>query len=648
MTLVFETLSPEIPSSIDYLKVAKQILDAIYYLHNYVDCTHGLIDPSCIVWSPEGDLKLSRWPVNLLTDGGFSLGSRTIFPPDVCFVAPEQVKSATRRAAKTCDIWSAGLTLLRLIKSTCKLPENPCRIAFCDSSKQVLEQIDGQLTDNVVSDPSMWNLFFQRALEPDPALRATMDELYSILHIEKPILIADQFKIPLDVGLWEKKAHRASTLDIGEIYFLWRLSIGRNFESEQRQDDYPPIFKIPYLIVTERQSSCEVEPQLLDHIIMDTNSKLIPLEKFKADVDQLERRIFHPLVMTDIEYMKDDTFFPSSSTDSGGFVNLETQGDRRKLSRAFTFADLDTISIESNIKNRMRESSKTLPVVIKEANFAYQCERMMLFKRLLNSYPFLRDQLIREASVDIPPYYRAQVWATLLNVDRRKSEKLYQSIDKSAPVGTERQINVDIPRCHQYNDLMASPQGHQKLARVLKAWLNHNSSDYVYWQGLDSLVAPFLLLNFDNEAMAFACFNAFVDKYLRGMFQKENQLIVQQYLTMFSELLSYHDASLASHLEKLGFLPNLYAIPWFLTMFTHVLPLHKILHIWDCLMLGDEKFPLCIGLAILNQLRDDLMGFSFNDCLGMFSDLPEIDIEKCIRDANHFYSMTPDKLINLK
>lgn len=108
----------------------------------------------------------------------------------------------------------------------------------------------------------------------------------------------------------------------------------------------------------------------------------------------------------------------------------------------------------------------------------------------------------------------------------------------------------------------------QKLARILKAWLEHNMPEYVYWQVLDSLAAPFLLLNFNGEPLAFACFNAL--------------------------------------------------------------------------------FPLCIGLAILNQLRQELMDYSFNDCIVAFSDLPEIDIERCIRDASHFYNSTPDKLISLK
>lgn len=60
------------------------------------------------------------------------------------------------------------------------------------------------------------------------------------------------------------------------------------------------------------------------------------------------------------------------------------------------------------------------------------------------------------------------------------------------------QIEVDIPRCHQYNPLMASSEAHAKLKRILKAWITEHPQ-FVYWQGLDSLCAPFLYLNFSDE-----------------------------------------------------------------------------------------------------------------------------------------------------
>lgn len=655
ITLVLEDLPSTAPVNIDFLKVAKQLLDALGHLHKVVQAVHGLISSESFVWLGE-DLKLAHWPINLLTNGGLSLGAASILPRDLTYVAPEQVRLPGVQATQQSDIWSASLVLIKLIKPDCKLSENPCRLAFCDNSEQVLEQICGKLDETIVPNADMWNQFFRQTLQPDPSARASLEQLYYLLGLEKPTDSSDPLNAPLIPNKYELDQKSISNLDISEIYYLWRLSMGRNFESEQKQDACPPIMKIPYLIVSEKLSNNQPgDIELKSHISINTRPKPIPLDAFKMNTSRLDEKIFHPLILTDEEMlMNQDSRRLSAGTavnnGLGGVFGTECNMKMSKQTsiESITFADLDSLSVNSNLQSQVKESSKFQPVVIKEADFAYQCERIVLFKRLLAGCPFLKDQLKREASTDIPPYYRAQTWAILLDVSPKKSKLLYDTIDKTTPLATDRQISVDIPRCHQYNELMASPQGHQKLARILKAWLNHDTSEYVYWQGLDSLAAPFLLLNFNDESLAFACFDAFIEKYLKGFFKKDNQLVVQQYLAMFSELLSYHDAPLANHLEKLGFLPNLYAIPWFLTMFTHVLPLHKILHVWDSLLLGDEKYPLCVGLAILNQLRPELMDYSFNDCIVAFSDLPEIDIERCIRDASHFYNSTPDKLINLK
>lgn len=57
-------------------------------------------------------------------------------------------------------------------------------------------------------------------------------------------------------------------------------------------------------------------------------------------------------------------------------------------------------------------------------------------------------------------------------------------------------------------------------------------------------------------------------------------------------------------------------------LFLDVFPLHKIFHLWDTLLLGNSSFPFCIGVAILQQLRDRLLANGFNECILLFSDLP--------------------------
>lgn len=60
--------------------------------------------------------------------------------------------------------------------------------------------------------------------------------------------------------------------------------------------------------------------------------------------------------------------------------------------------------------------------------------------------------------------------------------------------------------------------------------------------------------------------------------------IFAEYLAVFNHIMAFVDAKLYTHLSKMDFSPELFAIPWFLTCFAHVLPLHKLFHVrfWTC------------------------------------------------------------------
>lgn len=281
-----------------------------------------------------------------------------------------------------------------------------------------------------------------------------------------------------------------------------------------------------------------------------------------------------------------------------------------------------------------------LPTVIKERNIEYQLHRIKLFTALLHGYPATVDAIRKEAMLDVPPLLRRYVWSALLEI-KGDIEDYYNKIDKTQSLGAiDRQIDVDIPRCHQYNHFLSSPTGHGKLRRVLKAWVIDHP-DLTYWQGLDSLAAPFLVLHSGNEALAYASLKTFVRKYVNNFFLKDNSHVMTEYLWVFCQLVMFHDPELALHIQNMGFIPELYAIPWFLTMFTHVFPLQKIFYLWDTMLLGNSSFPMFLGAAVLIQVRETLLSYEFNECILLFSDMPDVDIDKIIKDAMRMYQITP-------
>ena len=82
------------------------------------------------------------------------------------------------------------------------------------------------------------------------------------------------------------------------------------------------------------------------------------------------------------------------------------------------------------------------------------------------------------------------------------------------------------------------------------------------------------------------------------MFRKDNAAVIQEYLAKFSHLIAFHDPLLFNHLDGIGFIPDLYAIPWILTMFAHVFPLQSIFHLWDKVC-HDQSFLKKISETVL-------------------------------------------------
>ncbi|KAI8907164.1 rab-GTPase-TBC domain-containing protein [Gorgonomyces haynaldii] len=295
-------------------------------------------------------------------------------------------------------------------------------------------------------------------------------------------------------------------------------------------------------------------------------------------------------------------------------------------------------SVWDNSKPQMTSS------LTKERDIRYQFKRIQKFKHLLFSFPHSYGQLKIESVLDIPPFVRGQVWACLLNV-RGDPKIFYDMYDKESPHEIDKQLEMDIPRCHQYHPLLSSDLGHQKLKRVLKAWVRAETGKLVYWQGLDSLCAPFVSLNFNNEALAFCSMQQFINHFCPGFFVADNSFVMREYVLVFRYILSFHDPELASFLYHIGLGPELYAISWFMTFFAHIFPLDKIYILWDHFLTGAPYLFLYLGVAILQQLREQLLQSDFSTAMLVFSDLPEIHVERAIGECIHMAKITPPSLL---
>ncbi|KAH8270948.1 hypothetical protein KR044_003420, partial [Drosophila immigrans] len=578
------------------LQIFYQVASGLSALHAAKLVAHNLEPRHILLEAGTQRAKLFNYGLHHMTKGGafvpFPIGN-------VRYMAPERLLGACGSIKS--DVWSWGMLLLEQLLQVELWPRLKLSniawklLAFVRSSNQA-----GNLVlEKIAREHQRWEMYQQfsadlrqlleRCLSVRPAQRPLPAELLEhkcFAHIVAALQVTETAK--------EKEMEALPLLlrcPLPQIYHLWQLA-GGDVQAELKKEGLirseAPILALPQIVRLCGTSVCPARSQ---SCLMDERIVLLKLQPLLQRLSRLPASCYFPL-------------------------------------------------LHAAPRQLPQQQQQLLPLLIRERDIEYQFRRVRLFSRLLHGFPHTAEQLQREAAVDIPPLLRGSVWAALLGVLPNAS---YVKIDKFTATSTDRQIEVDIPRCHQYDELLSSPDGHRKLKRLLKAWVTAHPQ-YVYWQGLDSLTAPFLYLNFNNEELAFLSLFRFIPKYLQWFFLKDNSAIIKEYLSKFSQLSAFHEPLLAQHLSSISFIPELFAIPWFLTMFSHVFPLHKILHLWDKLMLGDSSYPLFIGVAILKQLKSTLLSSGFNECILLFSDLPDIVMENCVIESQKMYECTPKSI----
>lgn len=60
--------------------------------------------------------------------------------------------------------------------------------------------------------------------------------------------------------------------------------------------------------------------------------------------------------------------------------------------------------------------------------------------------------------------------------------------------------------------------------------------------------------------------------------------------------------------------------------------------------MGDNSYPLFVGISVLKQLKTTLLASGFNECILLFSDLPDIVMETCVIASHKMYLSTPKSI----
>uniref|UniRef100_A0A8C9F9N9 TBC1 domain containing kinase n=1 Tax=Pavo cristatus TaxID=9049 RepID=A0A8C9F9N9_PAVCR len=444
-------------SSSRILCIAYEVLQGLQYMNKH-GMVHRALSPRNILLDRKGHVKLAKFGLYHMTAQGvdvdFPIGYPSYLAPEVIaqgIVKPSdhtQCEKPLPSGPKS-DVWSLGIILFEL----------------CVVRKRVIFFIV------TLGEYALHLMLFCLYLRPTPE-ELMRDHLFSEVSLayppfHKPAGLFSSsprcanLTLPEDISQLCKDEDNdyLAERSIEEVYYLWCLA-GGDLEKELVNKEIirskPPVCTLPNFVLEDGESFGQGRDR---SSLLDDTTVTLSLCQLRNRLKDVGGEAFYPLLEDD------QSTLPHSNSSS-------------ELSAA-----------------------ANLPLIIRERDTEYQLNRIVLFDRLLKAYPYKKNQIWKEARVDIPPLLRGITWAALLGVEGAIQAK-YDAIDKDTPIPTDRQIEVDIPRCHQYDELLSSPEGHAKFRRVLKAWVVSHP-DLVYWQGLDSLCAPFLYLNFNNEGEYF-------------------------------------------------------------------------------------------------------------------------------------------------
>ncbi|KAJ3190706.1 hypothetical protein HK101_008449 [Irineochytrium annulatum] len=521
----------------------QDIVDGMHYLAS-AGCYHRNLASKNVMLNEKNRAKLSNYGLFYMTNYGTNVAFPVGYPE---YLAPEVLRWGPRPSLlpsskvsffASSDVWSLGMLLLELYYGSSVFGPNRTDVAQIleESSPESSEDHLWILKDDATVDPDLKS-FITSCLTFDLTTRPSFDELASHPFLSNP----DTSDGPTPPRIPHTRPPLASSkprpagdhieLSLNQSFHLWRIN-GSDVEAELRKQGFttiPSIHRLPALFrVDEDVDGCL--SVVSDAVrVFEDRFYAFSLEQLWADL-----REGRAPTVEDLQVWKE---FPRWSEE--WVEGLGAAGE----------AQVPRVSI-----------------AMKEKDVGYQYKRIKVFHQLLLEFPLSIHEIIDEARVDVPPLLRGKIWAAILGI-KGDPELIYSTLDKVSEATIDRQLELDIPRCHQYNELLSSKEGHRKLRRILKAWSEAESNKLVYWQGLDSVLAPFLTLSFNHEALAFASFRTFVNRFLSRFYVTDNSVVMRDYMTTFAHVIAFLDPALAIHFQGMGLTPELFAIPWFMTMF---------------------------------------------------------------------------------
>ena len=189
---------------------------------------------------------------------------------------------------------------------------------------------------------------------------------------------------------------------------------------------------------------------------------------------------------------------------------------------------------------------------------------------------------------------------------QRRSEKAGHQAET---IAQERLIHRDVTRTRPHDPRLL-PSYRSSLSLLLTFYCR--SRGVAYKQGLNEILTPLLILTKESSGasldVAYNLFYSLIQRFLPSIFSDSDFIGLRCIFRSFRLLLLYFDPQLAQHVDHHNILPELYATPWFITLFARDCHLDVLYFLWDVYLIEDDPFfHYFLALALLIQQRDRLL-----------------------------------------
>lgn len=208
----------------------------------------------------------------------------------------------------------------------------------------------------------------------------------------------------------------------------------------------------------------------------------------------------------------------------------------------------------------------------------------------------------------VPAELRWAAWRELLQVSSCElpSSNSYRELCRHENEWTQL-IRADANRTFKGCD----EEQRQCLLRILNAYAAHNTG-VGYCQGMNRIAGLLLLVaGCEREEECFAVLVCLMDRLgLEGLF-RDGFPLLSRYTDACSQLLEERMPELLQHFSEEGVEPEMYIRQWFLTLFIDCLPLPLVVSVWDAIIRYGLSFSLRVAVALLEIMRDTLLGLRY-------------------------------------